>query len=192
IQIPDGRYFNPPRQPRNGVMISEDGGETWQLHGDIRLTEDENYHGWAENNIVELSDGTIRMIIRGDRLGGVLYTAESPDGGYSWPKYAHKTTIPNPGSKVTLYSLGNDAVAMLHNPNSSHRSPLALWISIDGMETWPYQRVLVEHSVDEGGNLNYPDGFVSQDKTMLHFAFDDNRHRAVYYGARLPDIARMG
>ncbi len=192
IQIPDGRYFNPPRQPRNGVMMSHDGGETWQLHGDIRLTEDDNYHGWAENNIVELSDGTIRMLIRGDRLGGVLYAVDSPDGGYTWPEYAHKTTIPNPGSKATLYSLGQDTVAILHNPNPAHRSPLALWVSFDGMETWPYQRVLVPQSIDQGGNLNYPDGFVSHDRTMLHFAFDDNRHRAVYYGARLPDLAGLG
>ena len=36
------------------------------------------------------------------------------------------------------------------------------------------------------GRLNYPDGFVSPDKQWLHFAFDDNRHRAVYYGAKLP------
>jgi hypothetical protein len=34
--------------------------------------------------------------------------------------------------------------------------------------------------------MNYPDGFVSADKQYLHFAFDDNRHRAVYYGAKLP------
>ncbi len=188
IQIPDGRYFNPPRNPRNGVIISLDGGETWSVHGDIRLTDDDNYHGWAENNIVALSDGTIQMLIRGDRLGGVLYAAQSSDGGYTWPKFAHKTTIPNPGSKVTLYSLDNDVVAILHNPNPSHRSPLALWISFDGMKTWPYKRVLVDHSIDDGGNLNYPDGFVSQDGKTLHFAFDDNRHRAVYYGARLPDL----
>ena len=33
-----------------------------------------------------------------------------------------------------------------------------------------------------------PDGFVSQDKQWLHFAFDDNRHRAVYYSAKLPSL----
>ncbi|MBI5817947.1 MAG: hypothetical protein HZA88_03095 [Verrucomicrobia bacterium] len=34
--------------------------------------------------------------------------------------------------------------------------------------------------------LNYPDGFASKDRQWLHFAFDDNRHRAVYCGAKLP------
>lgn len=175
--------------PRNGVLISSDGGKTWTEHGDIRITNDDHYHGWAENNIAELADGRIAMIIRGDRLGGVLYYAESKDGGKTWPAFATKTDIPNPGSKATLYPLGGDTVAMLHNPNPKQRSPLALWISFDGLKTWPYQRVLVPESCDgPKGKLNYPDGFVSKDKQWLYFAYDDNRHRAVYYGAKLPPL----
>jgi hypothetical protein len=175
--------------PRNGVLISEDDGKTWSEHGDIRLTPDDHYHGWAENSPAELGDGRIAMIIRGDALGGVLYYAESTDGGQTWPEFASITKVPNPGSKATLYSLGGDVVAMLHNPNSKHRSPLSLWISFDGMKTWPYQRVLVSESCDgPRGRLNYPDGFVSADKQWLHFAFDDNRHRAVHYSAKLPPL----
>ena len=187
--ISNGRRFSPPTNPRNGVLMSEDGGKTWTEHGDIRLTEDDDYHGWAENNIVELADGRIAMIIRADRLGDVLYYAESADGGRTWPGLAKQTTIPNPGSKATLYSLGEDRVALLHNPNPNHRSPLALWVSFDGMKSWPYQQVLVSESSDgPEGRLNYPDGFVSEDKRWLHFAFDDNRHRAVYIRARLPEL----
>jgi len=173
--------------PRNGVLISSDQGKTWSEHGNVRLTPDDRYFGWAENDLFERTDGTIVMIIRGDRLGGVLYKAESKDGGKTWPEFASATPIPNPGSKATLYSLGGDAVAMLHNPNSKHRSPMALWISFDGMKTWPYQRVLQQTSVDgPKANMNYPDGFVSQDKQWLHFAFDDARRRAVHYSAKLP------
>jgi Neuraminidase (sialidase) len=191
---PDTEQNKPPLEraftnPRNGVLISGDGGKTWSEHGNVRLTTNDHYFGWAENNIAELSNGYIAMIIRGDRLGGVLYYAESKDGGLTWPEFAVKTDIPNPGSKATLYPLGGDNIALLHNPNSKHRSPLALWISFDGMKTWPYRRVLVSESCDgPKGRLNYPDGFVSKDKQFLHFAFDDNRHRAVYYGAKLPKL----
>jgi hypothetical protein len=186
--IPNGRLFSAPTDPCNGVIMSTDGGKTWTMHGDVRITDDDGYHGWAENNIVELSDGTIAMIIRADGLGGVLYYAESSDGGRTWPEFAEPTDIPNPGSKATLYGLGGDAAAMLHNPNPSHRSPLALWVSFDGLKTWPYRRVLVAESVDgPEGRLNYPDGFVSSDGRYLHFAFDDNRHRAVYMRAMLPE-----
>lgn len=175
--------------PRNGVLMSADGGKSWTEHGDIRITTDDTYFGWAENNLVELADGRIAMIIRADKLGGVLYYAESKDGGRTWPEFAVKSAIPNPGSKATLYGLGGDAVAILHNPNPAHRSPMALWISVDGMKTWPYRRVLQAESVDgPKGRMNYPDGFVSKDKRWLHFAFDDNRHRAVHYSARLPKL----
>jgi hypothetical protein len=177
--------------PRNGVLTSQDGGRTWSEHGDIRISKNDSFSGWPEPNIVELADGRIAMIIRGDGLGGVLYSAESKDGGRTWPASALKTAIPNPAAKSTLYSLGGDRVALLHNPNPAHRSPLALWISFDGMKTWPYQRVLVAQSSDgPTGRLNYPDGFVSADRQWLHFAFDDNRHRAVYVAAKLPPLPK--
>jgi hypothetical protein len=55
------------------------------------------------------------------------------------------------------------------------------------VKTWPYQRVLVRQPSDgPEGRLNYPDGFVSRNGQWLHFAYHDNRHRAVFYSARLP------
>lgn len=180
-----------PVGSRNGVLMSSDGGQSWTEHGDIRLTPDDEHHLWAENTIVELADGRIAMLIRADGLGGVLYYAESRDGGRTWPEFARKTEIPNPGAKATMYSLGGDRVALVHNPNPRHRSPLALWGSEDGLQSWPYRRVLVaESSARAGGRLNYPDGFVSADGSFLHFAFDDDRCRAVYYGAKLPGLVR--
>jgi len=201
IMVPFQHYIGPDDQqkkapldrdftnPRNGVLISEDSGKTWTEHGNIRLTPNSRYFGWAENDLFEHPDGRITMIIRADGLGGMLYQAESKDGGKTWPEFASLTDIPNPGSKATLYNLGGDRVAILHNPNSKHRSPMALWVSFDGMKTWPYQRILQAESVDgPKGRMNYPDGFVSQDGQWLHFAFDDNRHRAVHYSAKLPPI----
>jgi hypothetical protein len=105
----------------------------------------------------------------------------SKDGGRTWSKAA-PTDIPNPGSKITLYSLGGENVALLHNPNPKVRNPLSLWVSFDGMKTWPYRRDLATTP----GRLNYPDGFVSKDLKYLHFAYDENRFRAIYYGAKLP------
>lgn len=189
ILLPFQHYVDEPRQdPVNGVLISEAGGRTWSEHGEIRLTEDAAYRGWAENNIVELLDGRIAMLIRADRLGGVLFFAESTDGGRSWPELAKPTAIPNPGSKATLYGLGGNRVALLHNPHPKTRSPLALWISFDGMRTWPYQRVLRR---DLEGRFNYPDGFLSEDKRWLHFAFDHNRDKAIQVSARLPEISEL-
>lgn len=201
IMVPFQHYIGPEDEqdkapldraftnPRNGVLISSDGGKTWSEHGNIRLTPNDRYFGWAENDLFEHPDGRITMIIRADGLGGMLYQAISKDGGKTWPDFASLTAIPNPGSKATLYNLGGDNVAILHNPNSKQRTPMALWISFDGMKTWPYQRIIQQESVDgPKGRMNYPDGFVSKDNQWLHFAFDDNRHRAVHYSAKLPPL----
>ena len=114
---PEDESSKPPLErvltnPRNGVLISSDHGKTWSEHGDIRLTANDRYFGWAEPNIVELPGNRIAMIIRADGLGGVLYYAESRDGGRTWPDFATRSEIPNPGSKATMYSLGNETVAI--------------------------------------------------------------------------------
>ena len=101
------------------------------------------------------------MIIRADRLGGVLYQAVSRDGGRTWPVFASVTDIPNPGSKATLYALGGDAVALLHNSNSKRRAPLSLWISFDDGKTWPVNQVL------DAGKAAYSDLAVMPDGTVL-------------------------
>jgi predicted neuraminidase len=197
IVIPFQHYESDdgPRNPRNGVMISRDGGETYDIHGWIRISPDDAYRGFAENTIAELRDGRLAMLIRADKLGGVLYRADSPDGGRTWSD-AYPTGIPNPGSKAVIYSLGGDCVALLHNPDAKFRRPLALWVSFDGMKTWQNRRVLADlpkhiHDGVRGGSafgLNYPDGFVSTDRSYLHFAYDEMRYRAFYYGARLPAL----
>lgn len=50
---------------------------------------------------------------------------------------------------------------------------------LDPAWQWDWQR-------GEFGHLPvpplHPDGFVSADRQWYHFAFDDNRHHAVYYG----------
>jgi predicted neuraminidase len=182
--LQDGRFVHPVRDSRNGVLLSADGGQSWSIHGNLKLTEDPYYHSWAEPTLAELSDGRIVMLIRADGTG-CLYRAESTDGGRTWPPFAKPTDLPNPGSKATLLALPDGRIALLHNPSVSGRRPLALWISDDDMVTWGHQEVLVEESQDgpdSGLGLSYPDGFVSRDGRQIHFAFDDNRHRAVYVG----------
>ncbi|MDR2704949.1 MAG: glycoside hydrolase [Planctomycetaceae bacterium] len=185
-------YPTPIINSRNGVLISQDGGKTWSEHGNIRCPIPENTHFWSENTIVEPTKNRIVMLIRPEWGGGTfLYKAESNDGGLTWSEVAEKTDIPNPSSKVALFLLAENTVALLHNPNSHHRSPMALWISFDGMKTWAYKRVVVAESVDgPKGNLNYPEGYVSADRQWLNFAFDNNRHQAIFVRAKLPPLPK--
>ncbi|TBL70538.1 exo-alpha-sialidase [Paenibacillus thalictri] len=168
----------------NGVLISRDNGKTWDAHGGISI--DLPNWNWAENNVVELSDGRMVMLIRADRTS-MLYRSDSADGGRTWSE-AYPSGIVNAGTKLRLFRLKDDRIALLHNPapwRAEHglasRNPLSLWISDDDMKTWSVQRDLVTFP----GGLSYPDGFVDEDKGVIHFTFDYNKHDTIYVGARI-------
>jgi len=170
----------------NGVLISADAGQTWISSNRIGPTR-----LWAENNVVELSDGTLVMLIRTGT--GWLHRSVSKDRGRTWIDPS-PTDIPNPGTRFRLFRLSDGQIVLLHNPNpaTSHpnskrqalcnRNPLALWISEDDMRTWGYRRVLT----DFPGMLAYPDGVVDKKEEYIQFAFDYNRHDVIYWGAKLP------
>ncbi len=175
------------RHGYNGALITADRGETWKRSDLVGPTS-----GWVENNIVELSDGSLAMLIRADGTGHLL-RSDSEDRGRSWSD-PEATEIPNPGSKFRLHRLSDGRICLVHNPNSAtshpnsrrhgacNRNPLALWISDDDMGSWGYRRVLT----DFPGMLAYPDGVVDADERYIHFAFDYNRHDVIYIGAAIP------
>ena len=87
------------RLAENWVLRSDDEGQTWTPSEHIGPMA-----GWAENNVVELSDGRLTMLVRGDATG-CLWRSESLDRGSSWTPWA-STEIPNPGSKIRLFRDG--------------------------------------------------------------------------------------
>lgn len=175
------------KTPTNGVLISGDQGKTWNVSAEIAGTR-----GWAENNVVELSDGSMAMLIRSDGDGCLLRT-NSTDRGRTWST-PERTDIPNPGTKARLHRFADGRILLVHNPNpaTSHpnsrkqancnRNPLSIWISDDDMATWGFKRDLT----DFPGMLAYPDGVLDENNDILHVAFDYNRHDVIYWGADLP------
>ncbi len=170
--LKDGSF----KAAHNAALISVDEGKTWarsNLIGPI--------HGWAENNLVEFSDGRMVMLIRADGKG-CLYRSESSDRGRSWSHPA-PTDIPNPGSKFRLHRLNDGRIVLIHNAHPTARTNLSLWLSDDDMASWSYQRLLT----DFPGKLQYPDGFVDEAAGYVHFAFDYNRHDVIHWSAKLPE-----
>ncbi len=167
----DGSHAN----PTNGVLLTADGGRTWQCSAFIR-----GARGWAENNVVELADGTIVMLCRTDDGSGVLLRSDSADGGLTWSPF-RDSGIPNPGSKFRLLKLPDGRIALIHNPHPRVRHPLALWISDDDLRSWRYQRVLT----DFPGRLQYPDGQLDEDGATICFAFDYNRHDLIFWAVEI-------
>jgi predicted neuraminidase len=174
-------------KPENGVLISSDHGKTWDYHGGIKIDVD-NWI-WAENNVVELSNGDMVMLIRADKTG-FLYRSDSMDGGKTWSE-AYPTDIPNPGNKVRILKLRDGRIALIHTPSSPSatkwmeaRNPLSLWISNDDMKSWYHKQDLITFP----GSLSYPDGFVDEEEGYIHFAFEYNRHDSIYVGVKIDSV----
>ena len=73
--------------------------------------------------------------------------------------------------------MNDGRIFLLHNPASiqpdgkwGRRSPLSLWISDDDMRTW---RTKVDLVSDTERNLNYPDGFLDEERGEVRFAWED-------------------
>ncbi|MBK34908.1 MAG: hypothetical protein CME26_05185 [Gemmatimonadetes bacterium] len=163
----------------NGVLISEEGGTSW-----VKSETVGPQSGWNEANVLECRDGRLVMLCRADGTGR-LSRSESTDRGRTWSPWVD-TDIPNPGTKFRLHRLSDGRIVLIHNPNATPRvrNPLAMWISDDDMETWEYRRTIT----DFPGQLSYPDGFVTEDESFVHFAFDYNRHDLISVSSPIPPV----
>ena len=133
-----------------------------------------------ENTIAQISDQHLAMLIRGD-LSNRLWRTDSADGGRTWSAPV-KTDIPNPGSKPRILNLPDGRVLLFHNPNekdyddtapdASHkyRTPLELWVSDDGLQSWCVKKTLVAAPK----LAQYPDGFYDAERQAVFLIWEDD------------------
>jgi len=144
IQLMDGTLMVPAdhvarRRMYAHVVFSRDGGETWELGGDIP--------GGEEAAVAQLDDGSLYINVRPVRAG-TRVTARSRDGGLTWPDWAHDPALPDPmcqGSLLKVPQPDGESVYLFTNPaDRLHRERMTVRLSEDGCRTWPYSKVLYE------------------------------------------------
>lgn len=146
------------------VAVSSDGGNTFSRFG--RLTMDG--HSLWENNCVEVSPGHIVMLMRADApTTGFLGISESFDYGRTWTD-ARLSSIPNPGSKVTAFMLG-DALLLINNFDPADRRRLELRLTHDLGKTWD----LTLPMDDPEKIFCYPHAFADSRNRTLYVAYED-------------------
>jgi predicted neuraminidase len=159
----------PEYQPHNGwrffagVLRSDNCGRTFTLHGNLRA----DVNLW-EPNIVETTPNRLIMLIRAAH--GVLFRADSDDGGLTWSE-PYATGLANPGTKLTLLSLG-ERVILINNANAKDRTNLSLWVSDDGGDTWRRKVEICPPDV----RMFYPHGFVDHAREAIYVACEDAKH----------------
>jgi sialidase-1 len=128
----------------NFFTYSDDHGKTWKL-GDDELS------GVNENQVVELSDGTMLLNVRSASINGCRRAATSKDGGKSWSNLFDVPDLPDPCCQASIlrYSWadehGGKSRILFCNPGNkepNHRDTGTVRLSYDEGKTWPVSKVI--------------------------------------------------
>jgi sialidase-1 len=132
---------------QNYAALSDDGGETWRCGADVPgafLGEKSQIN---EVQMVELSDGSVRLASRQFAGAKVRRTAVSRDGGETWSAVAELPELTDPSCMAGLLRYSFDDAGgqgrLLHTgPDSTKRERGTIWLSTDDGATWPVKRLL--------------------------------------------------
>jgi sialidase-1 len=125
----------------NHVIYSDDHGKTWRLGGSTEGNTD-------ENQIVELTDGSLLLNIRNYRDKGHRGLSMSNDGGLTWSKITSDPALIEPVCQASFIRYTESPQFMKNrllfsNPASqTERIKLTVRMSYDEGKTWPVSKVV--------------------------------------------------
>jgi formylglycine-generating enzyme len=177
-QLSDGRLLVPADATTAGtggtaVHLSDDLGETWHDPGTVVTGEppvtierhEETEPSFAEGEtgewiagihaaIVELSDGRIMALARGNDIDGQMPMSISEDGGETWTYTASEFDPIGSGQRATLLNLQEGGIMLasfaralvIEDELGLPRTVSGLFtaVSFDDGETWPHKRLVTD------------------------------------------------
>ena len=137
----------PYGQWNNYAAFSDDAGATWRCGENVPGALIGERSQINEVQMVELSDGSVRLDSRQFAGAKVRKTAISRDGGATWSSITDLPELRDPSCMAGLvrYSFddGSGLGRLLHTgPDSAKRDHGTVWLSLDDGATWPVKREL--------------------------------------------------
>ena len=142
----------PYHQWNNFAVFSDDRGATWSCGENVPgafLPDDPSGQRSQINEVqmVELSDGAVRLNSRQFAGAPVRKTSVSRDGGVTWSPVADVPDLRDPSCNASIlrYAFGEGAsrgTLLYSGPDSSRRDTGTVYLSTDDGATWPVKRVL--------------------------------------------------
>lgn len=144
----------------NYAAFSDDGGATWNCGGNVPGAMIGERSQLNEVQMVELSDGSVRLNSRQFAGAKVRKTAVSKDGGATWSAIEDAPALRDPSCMASILRYSFDDTAgsgriLYSGPDSAKRDTGTIHLSTDDGATWPVKRVL------------YPGGFAYSVLTRL-------------------------
>jgi predicted neuraminidase len=155
-----GQWLHPDRL--QGVAISKDQGQTWNLCGDV-----EAHPRASETMTFQRADGSLAMWIR--TASGVIWQSFSQDDGETWSP-GEPTSIANPGSRFFVRRLHSGRLLLINTPHPKERTTLYACLSADDGETFGEGLQL-----DDRTMVSYPDAVQTPDG-LIQAVYDHDRY----------------
>jgi len=160
----------PYGQWNNFAVFSDDRGKTWTWGQDVPgafVTDAKSGQRSQINEVqmVELSDGAVRLNSRQFAGAKVRKTSVSQDGGESWSPVEDVPALRDPSCNASIlrYSF-DDATGrgriLYSGPDSTQRNNGTVQLSLDDGATWPVKRVLWPGGFAYSVLTRLPDGTV--------------------------------
>jgi sialidase-1 len=137
---------------QNYAVYSDDSGKSWKHGANVpNVLLPDAKHGQRslvnEVQMVELSDGSVRLDSRQFNGAKVRKTSISNDGGQTWAPVAELPELTDPSCMAGILRYSFDDAdgkgRLLHTgPDSTKRDNGTVWLSKDDGATWPRKKVL--------------------------------------------------
>ncbi len=157
-------------QWNNFAVYSDDRGATWKFGENVPGTfvPDAKMGKRSQLNevqMVELSDGSMRLNSRQFAGAKVRKTSISKDGGATWSPVQDVPALRDPSCNASIlrYSFDDGSGQgriLFSGPDSARRDNGTLYLSLDDGATWPVKRVLWPGSFAYSVLTRLPDGMV--------------------------------
>jgi sialidase-1 len=167
------------------AVFSDDRGRTWQFGQNVpgAFVADDKLGRRSQINevqLVELSDGSVRLNSRQFAGAKVRKTSVSRDGGETWSPIEDVSDLRDPSCNASIlrYSF-DDAMGrgriLYSGPDSTKRYNGTIHLSFDDGATWPVKRVLIPGGFAYSVLTRFPDGtvgclFETGDAERIEFA----------------------
>ncbi len=121
------------------VVISRDGGESWYDPGEGKpapVFEEGATGAWIAGihaGVVQLEDGSLMALGRGDDINGKMPLSLSDNMGESWTYHASVFPPINGGQRLVLMRLKEGPILLVSFTDSSEKRNDPAWPAVDGM-----------------------------------------------------------
>jgi predicted neuraminidase len=143
--------------------------------------------GPIQPTIAQRANGDLVALCRDSgRAPGRVMRSVSQDGGETW-SLARDTDLPNPGSSLAVVTLRDGRWALVYNDTEDGRHQLAVSLSENEGETWPWKRYL--DAAEPGvGSFSYPTAIEAKDgRVHVTYSYRVEGGAAIKHAAFDPD-----